>query len=75
LTRVKCTALMDIQAIGTIFGASAALTVVGFWLDGLLAGTKGRPGAASMVAFVLGWLSGLTALLTGLFLLMVAVSG
>ena len=61
--------------IGAIFGASAVLTVVSFWFHGRLAGHEGRPGAASMGAFVLGWLSVLTALLTGAFLLMVAVSG
>jgi hypothetical protein len=66
---------MSIQTIGTIFFASAVLTIVSFWLHGRLAGTEGRPGAASMGAFVLGWLSVLTALLTGAFLLMVAVSG
>jgi hypothetical protein len=65
---------MDIQTIGTVFGASAVLTVVAFWLHSRLAGTAERPGAASMLAFVLGWLSALTALLTGAFLLMVAVS-
>jgi hypothetical protein len=66
---------MDTQTIGTIFGASAAATVVSFWLHGRLAGAEGRPGPASMIAFVLGWLSVLTALLTGVFLLMVAVRG
>ena len=65
---------MDRQTIGMIFGASVVLTVVSFWLHGRLAGTAGRPGAASMLAFVLGWLSALTALLTGAFLLMVATS-
>ena len=33
-----------------------------------------EPGPAAMLAFVLGWLSALTAILTGVFLLMVAVS-
>ena len=65
---------MDLQTIGMVFGASVVLTVGSFWLHGRLAGTAGRPGAASMLAFVLGWLCALTALLTGAFLLMVAVS-
>jgi hypothetical protein len=72
---VKYTDSMDIQTIATLFGVSVALTVMSFWLHGRLAGTEGRPGASSMAAFVLGWLSALTALLTGLFLLMVAVRG
>ena len=66
---------MDTQTIRTNFGASAVVTAVSFWLHGRLAGSEGRPGAASMTAFVLGWLSVLTALLTGVFLLMVALRG
>jgi hypothetical protein len=65
---------MDLQMIGAVFGASVVFSVVSFWLHGRLAGTAGRPGVASMLAFVLGWLSALTALLTGAFLLMVALS-
>lgn len=65
---------MDTQAIATVFGGSAILTVVAFWLHRRLAGAGERPGGASMAAFVLGWLSALTALLTGAFLLTVAVS-
>ena len=65
---------MDLRTIGTVFGASVVMTVISFWLHGRLAGTAGRPGAASMLAFVLGWLSALTALLTGAFLLMVSMS-
>jgi hypothetical protein len=65
---------MDRQTIGMVFGASVVLTVVSFWLHGRLAGTAARPGVASMLAFVLGWLSALTALLTGVFLLMVALT-
>jgi len=66
---------MDTQAIGAVFGGSAVSTLVAFWLHHRLAGSEGRPGAASMLAFVLGWLSALTALLTGAFLLLVAVGG
>lgn len=65
---------MDTQAIGTVFGGSVVVTIVAFWLHRRLAGTGERAGAASMAAFVLGWLSVLTALLTGAFLLMVAVN-
>ena len=65
---------MDVWTIATVFGASAALTIVAFWLHSRLAGGAGRPGLASMLAFVLGWLSALTALVTGAFLLMVAVT-
>jgi hypothetical protein len=65
---------MDTQMIGTVCGASAGLTIVAFWLHGRLAGAEGRPGLASMLAFVLGWLGALTALLTGAFLLLVVLS-
>ena len=65
---------MDLQTIATIFFGSLVFTVASFWLHGRLAGTAGRPGPASMAAFVVGWLSILTALCTGGFLLMVAVS-
>jgi hypothetical protein len=65
---------MDTQAIGTIFGTSAVLTILAFWLHRRFAGSAGRPGGASMAAFVLGWLTALTALLTGSFLLLMAVS-
>ena len=65
---------MDIEAISTVFGASAVLTFIAFWLHGRLAGSAGRPGGVSMLAFVFGWLNALTALLTGAFLLIVAVA-
>lgn len=65
---------MDLQAIMTIFGASATLTIVSFWFHARLAGTGERVGPLSMAAFVLGWLCALTALLTGAFLLTVAVT-
>ena len=65
---------MDTQAIGAVFGGSAVLAIVAFWLHRRLAGSAGRPGGASMAAFVLAWLGAMTALLTGAFLLMVAVS-
>jgi hypothetical protein len=65
---------MDTQAIGTVFAGSAVLTIVAFWLHRRLAGSAGRPGGASMAAFVLAWLSALAAFLTGTFLLIMAVS-
>lgn len=65
---------VDIATISMVFVASAALTILAIWLHIRLAGTGVRPGAVSMLAFVLGWLSGLTAFLTGAFLLYVAVS-
>jgi hypothetical protein len=67
------TASMDAQTIGMVFGGATVCTFAAFWLHGRLAGTSGRPGAASMFAFVLGWLGALTALLTGLFLLVLAL--
>jgi hypothetical protein len=65
---------MDTQTIATVFGGSVIVTIAAFWLHRQLAGSAGRPGAASMAAFVLGWLAVLTALLTGAFLLLVVVS-
>jgi len=65
---------MDIQTIGAVFGSSVVLTIVAFWLHGRLAGPEGRPGLVSMLAFVFGWLSALTALLTGAFLLVVVAT-
>lgn len=65
---------MDLQRIATDFVGSLVVTVVSFWLHVRLAGSVGRPGPASMAAFVLGWMGVLTALCTGGFLLMVALS-
>jgi hypothetical protein len=48
---------MNLQAIIGVFVGSVILTVLSFWLHGRLAGAHGRPGPASMAAFVLGWLS------------------
>jgi hypothetical protein len=64
---------MDLQTIGAVFIGAVLVTIVSFWLHARLAGTQGRPGPFSMAAFVLGWLSVLTALLTGAFLLVVAL--
>jgi hypothetical protein len=65
---------MDTQTISMVFGGSAVFTIVAFWLHRRLAGTGERAGATSMAAFVLGWLGALTAILTGTFLLIMAVS-
>ena len=62
------------RPVGMVFDDSIVLTVVSFWLHGRLDGSAGRPGSAYMLAFVLGWLGSLTALLTGAFLVMVAMS-
>lgn len=64
---------MDLQTIGMVFIGSFVLCIVSFWLHGRLAGPGERPGPVSMLAFVVGWLAALTALLTGGFLLMVAL--
>jgi hypothetical protein len=65
---------MDTQAIVTVFVSAAGLTIVSFWQHHRFAGTEGRPGALSMGAFVLGWLAVLTTVITGTFLLMIAVT-
>jgi hypothetical protein len=62
---------MDTQAIVMLFGGPTIATFVLFWLHNRLAGTVGRPGPASMFAFVLGWLCVMTAVITGMFLLLV----
>lgn len=64
---------MDGQTIGAVFVMSVMLTIVAFGLHGRLAGGGERPGPVSMAAFVLGWLSALTALTTGAFLMLVLV--
>ena len=66
---------MGSETIGIVFGVSAMLTVIAFWLHARLASGPGRPGPVSMVAFVLGWLGALTAVLTGTFLLAMAMMG
>lgn len=58
-----------------LFGISFALALGAFRLHGYLAGPDGRPGAASMAAYVFGWLCMLTALIAGIFLLTVLISG
>ena len=60
---------MDSLAIGGVFVGSAVLAALSFLAHGRWAGTGERAGCLSMLAFVLGWLCVLTALLTGAFLL------
>jgi len=64
---------LDTQMIMTVFGSSATLTLISFWLHARLAGTGERVGPLSMAAFVFGWLCALTAFLTGVFLLLRAI--
>ncbi len=66
---------MDTLTIAAVFAGSVVLAIAAVWLHQRLAGDTGRPGAASMVAFVVGWLAVLTALFTGLFLVTVLVGG
>lgn len=65
---------MDLQTIVGVFVGAVVLTVVSFWLHARFAGTGEHVGPFSMAAFVLGWLSVITAVVTGLFLLMVVVT-
>lgn len=60
---------MDTRAITSVFVAACLLTVAALIAHRRLAGTGERAGCASMVAFVVGWLMALTALITGVFLL------
>ncbi len=59
-----------------VFVGSIVLAVASFWLHGRLArGGTGRPGPASMAAFVFGWLCVLAAAMTGLFLATLVFGG
>jgi len=60
---------MATPAIVATFLVSVTLMVVGLWGHRRLAGAVGRPGCLSMGAFVLSWVFGIAAALTGLFLL------
>jgi hypothetical protein len=62
---------MATPAIVMTFLVSVGLMVVSLWGHRRLAGALGRPGCLSMGAFVLSWLFGIAATLTGLFLLVV----
>ncbi len=59
---------MDTRAIVTTFLVSCVVAVGGFVAHGRLAGNAERPGLVSMIAFVVGWLAVLLAVITGLFL-------
>jgi hypothetical protein len=61
---------MDTTAIVGTFIGSVVVAVLAFTAHRRLAGTGERPGCISMIAFVIGWLAALTALLTGFFLLL-----
>jgi hypothetical protein len=64
---------MPTPAIATTFLVSVALMIAGLWAHRRLAGAEGRPGCLSMGAFVLSWLFGIAATLTGLFLLVLVL--
>ena len=64
---------MSTGAIVLTFLGSIALMVLSLWGHRRLAGDLGRPGCASMGAFVLSWVFGIAAALTGVFLLLVLV--
>ena len=59
---------MGTSAILTTFLVSVGLAVMTLWAHRRLAGAVGRPGCLSMGAFVLSWLFGIAAAVTGLFL-------
>jgi hypothetical protein len=65
---------MDTQAIVSTFVGACVVAVVAFIAHGRLAGSGERPGLISMLAFVLGWLMVLLALITGIFLASVRAS-
>jgi len=60
---------MDTRAIVITFVVACCVMVGAFVAHGRLAGTGERPGCISMIAFVIGWLGVLLAVITGLFLL------
>jgi hypothetical protein len=59
---------MDMRAIVATFVVACVVAVLAFLAHRRLAGTAERPGCASMIAFVIGWLAVLLAVITGLFL-------
>lgn len=65
---------MGLQAIVITCIGACVLAVVAFVAHGRLAGSGERPGCVSMVAFVIGWLAVLLAVVTGLFLVGVRAS-
>jgi hypothetical protein len=59
---------MDTQGIVITCIAASVLAVVGLVGHRRLAGSGEHPGCLSMIAFVVGWLALLLALVTGVFL-------
>ena len=59
---------MDARAIVTTFLVACAVAIAGLVAHRRLAGPAGRPGLVSMLAFVVGWVGVLLAVITGLFL-------
>jgi hypothetical protein len=59
---------MDTWTISCVCVTACAVTISAFIAHRRLAGTGERAGCMSMVAFVIGWVAVLTALITGLFL-------
>ena len=60
---------MDTRTITGLFFAASVLAVAAFAAHRRLAGTGERAGCLSMLAFVVGWLAVVTAVMTGVFLL------
>jgi hypothetical protein len=60
---------MDTTAISITCVCATVVAIIAFVAHRRLAGLTERPGCISMIAFVVGWLAVLTALITGLFLL------
>jgi hypothetical protein len=65
---------MQTGVIAVVFGGACLLTVLFFVSYRRLLGERERGGCLAMGAFVLGWLSLLTALITGGFLLSVRLT-
>jgi cytochrome c oxidase assembly factor CtaG len=59
---------MDTRAIVSTFAVACVVAVLAFIAHRRLAGSGERPGLVSMIAFVIGWLALLLALITGVFL-------
>jgi hypothetical protein len=59
---------MDTRAIVSTFVVACVAAIAAFYAHGRLAGPGERPGLISMLAFVIGWLAILLAIITGLFL-------
>jgi hypothetical protein len=60
---------VDTQAIVATFLGACVVAVAASVAHRRLAGSGERPGCVSMIAFVVGWLAVLLAVITGFFLL------